>query len=230
MRYVVSDVHGNSELFEVLLNVINFSKNDKMFIVGDFIDKGKNTRKLLDLIFGKYKDNIIPLAGNHEYDLIKFVTRLTLANESDENIEKKCRLFLNENDLNIRDIDNIMNCQFVYEEDDFILVHSGVEIDSKNTVIDPELSSIESLVYSRSFNKSDVLPNCKKCIIYGHTPTFYTNQDYKIIKYLRKEKKGNGLSDFHKINIDTGNYLSGILGTLCLDTMEEIYVNKKGRV
>ena len=39
MRYVVSDIHGNYDLFVKLLRKINFSKSDTMFVCGDVIDK-----------------------------------------------------------------------------------------------------------------------------------------------------------------------------------------------
>lgn len=46
MRYVVSDLHGEYELFLNLLKIINFSENDEMYICGDIIDKGKSSVRL----------------------------------------------------------------------------------------------------------------------------------------------------------------------------------------
>lgn len=40
MRYIVSDVHGEYDLFVRLLKRISFSEEDKMYICGDVIDKG----------------------------------------------------------------------------------------------------------------------------------------------------------------------------------------------
>ena len=57
MRYVVSDIHGNYELLEKLLKKIKFSEDDTLFVLGDVIDKGKDVQKLLNLLFGKLRDN-----------------------------------------------------------------------------------------------------------------------------------------------------------------------------
>ena len=50
MRYCVSDIHGEYELFEQLLKKIKFSSEDKMYICGDIIDKGKSPVKLAKYI------------------------------------------------------------------------------------------------------------------------------------------------------------------------------------
>ena len=37
---------------------------------------------------------------------------------------------------------------------------------------------------------------------------------------------GNNPKDYYKVHIDTGNYLTGILGCLRLDDMQEFYVSE----
>ena len=56
MRYIVSDVHGEYELFVRLLKHISFSEEDEMYICGDVIDKGQQPIQLAKLISAK--DNI----------------------------------------------------------------------------------------------------------------------------------------------------------------------------
>ena len=51
MIYCISDVHGEYELFQKLIEKINFSNNDKMYICGDIIDKGINSIELAKYIF-----------------------------------------------------------------------------------------------------------------------------------------------------------------------------------
>ena len=41
MNYVTSDLHGEDEKFEQLLRLIRFSSSDKLFVIGDVIDRGK---------------------------------------------------------------------------------------------------------------------------------------------------------------------------------------------
>lgn len=45
--YFISDVHGRYEVFIKLLEAIKFSKNDKLIILGDIIDKGDKSIKMI---------------------------------------------------------------------------------------------------------------------------------------------------------------------------------------
>ena len=50
MIYLISDIHGEYDLFIKLLRKIDFSSDDEMIICGDIIDKGQDSVKLLKLI------------------------------------------------------------------------------------------------------------------------------------------------------------------------------------
>ena len=227
MRYVVSDIHGNYELLVKLLKKINFSEDDTLFVLGDVIDKGKDVQKLLNLLFGELRDNSVVLAGNHEYELIKLVTDLIVKDVSDDVILNECKKFLGVENLNMQDIDDIMNMSYAHEEDDFILVHAGIPFDNKGNPIPLEQAPIEDLVYDRRFKNENFLPPNTKCVIFGHTPTFYIDgHKGKIIKYQKENTVGNNPKDYYKVHIDTGNYLTGILGCLRLDDMQEFYVSE----
>ena len=63
--YVCSDLHGQYTLFMKLLEKINFSDNDTMYIIGDLIDRGPKGIKLLKYLMNK--NNIICTIGNHEH-------------------------------------------------------------------------------------------------------------------------------------------------------------------
>ena len=227
MRYVVSDIHGNYELLVKLLKKINFSEDDTLFVLGDVIDKGKDVQKLLNLLFGELRDNSVVLAGNHEYELIKLVTDLIVKDASDDVILSECKKFLGVENLNLQDVDDIMNMSYTHEEDDFILVHAGIPFDIKGNPIPLEQAPIEDLVYDRRFKNENFLPPNTKCVIFGHTPTFYIDgHKGKIIKYQKENTVGNNPKDYYKVHIDTGNYLTGILGCLRLDDMQEFYVSE----
>ena len=227
MRYVVSDIHGNYELLVKLLKKINFSEDDTLFVLGDVIDKGKDVQKLLNLLFGKLRDNSVVLAGNHEYELIKLVADLIVKDASDDVILSECKKFLGVENLNLQDVDDIMNMPYTHEEDDFILVHAGISFDIKGNPISLEQAPIEDLVYDRRFKNENFLPPNTKCVIFGHTPTFYIDGcKGKIIKYQKENTEGNNPKDYYKVHIDTGNYLTGILGCLRLYDMQEFYVSE----
>lgn len=81
------------------------------------------------------------------------------------------------------------------------------------------------MVYDRRFKDEKFLPPNCKCVIFGHTPTCYIDgYKGKIIKYQKENTIGDKPKDYYKVHIDTGNYLTGILGCLRLDDMQEFYV------
>lgn len=227
MRYAIADLHGNYELLVKLLKKINFGENDTLFVLGDTIDKGKDVRKILNLLFGELRDNSVVLAGNHEYELIKKVTDLIVKDASDEEIVNESKKFLGVEKLSIQDVDDIMNMPYFHEEDDYVLVHAGVPFDIKGNMIPLEQAPIEDLVYDRRFKRESFLPSNTKCVIFGHTPTFFIpDKKGKIVKYQKENTVGDKPKDYYKIHIDTGNYLTGILGCLRLDDMQEFYVSE----
>ena len=227
MRYVVSDIHGNYELLVKLLKKINFSKNDTLFVLGDVIDKGKDVDRLLNLLLVEMENNAIVLAGNHEYDFVKLMTNLIVKDASDEVLVENAKRYLGIGSISIEQIDMIMNMSYYHEENDFILVHAGVPFDVQGRPIPLDEAPIEDLVYDRRFKREDFLPPNIKCVIFGHTPTFYIEgQKGKIIKYQKPNTIGNKPGDYYKVHIDTGNYLTGILGCLRLDDMQEFYVSE----
>ena len=67
MIYVLSDIHGNKQAFNSILNQINLNKDDTLYILGDVIDES-GLDILLDII---NMDNARVMLGNHEYMMIK---------------------------------------------------------------------------------------------------------------------------------------------------------------
>lgn len=70
--YVVSDLHGQFDLFAKLLKKINFNENDFMYILGDAIDRGPDGIRLLQAI--KDAPNMDLLIGNHEFLMLQSVS------------------------------------------------------------------------------------------------------------------------------------------------------------
>lgn len=64
---VISDPHANLELFQTLLKKVNFQKEDFLFILGDFIEKGKESLVMLRYVMELAKQpNVHVLLGNCE--------------------------------------------------------------------------------------------------------------------------------------------------------------------
>jgi serine/threonine protein phosphatase 1 len=67
-RFAISDIHGCLKSFQALLEQIKFGKEDELYLLGDYIDRGPDSRGVIDHIWAlqsaDYK--VICLKGNHE--------------------------------------------------------------------------------------------------------------------------------------------------------------------
>ena len=90
--YVTSDIHGEYDKFIKLLDKINFSDTDTLYILGDVVDRGPEPVKILLKIMEM--PNVIPIVGNHELMamecmdfLVQEITEDALMNMSPEKID-----------------------------------------------------------------------------------------------------------------------------------------------
>lgn len=60
----MSDIHGMAELLEKMLRKIAFSPEDRLYILGDMIDRGPDPAGVIELAASR--GNIVALEGNHE--------------------------------------------------------------------------------------------------------------------------------------------------------------------
>ena len=71
-KYVVSDLHGEGLVYETIISYlesIHPKKDFKLYVLGDLIDRGKNSADMLLDIYDKVRTESFPvefLAGNHE--------------------------------------------------------------------------------------------------------------------------------------------------------------------
>ena len=62
--FFVGDIHGQWDLLQDYLELVSFDKNiDRMFAVGDLIDRGPDSMKCLSLVFEPWFHSVL---GNHE--------------------------------------------------------------------------------------------------------------------------------------------------------------------
>ena len=227
--FAIGDIHGClielTILHKKILSHDKFDvKNDLIIYLGDYIDRGKNSKGVIDQIL-KLKDEKIKninLMGNHEEFMVNF-----LFNKSN-NIKQWLNFGLDQTlrsyDIELVDfikngfeddiIDNLRNellnkmsevhinffknLDLSYSSEKYLFVHAG--IDPSKTLED---QSKKDLLWSRSkefFKKSF---KAKKIIVHGHTP------ELELISYP------------HRINIDMGCYFSGKLSSVCLSDDED---------
>jgi serine/threonine protein phosphatase 1 len=232
LKYVTSDIHGNNNKFFELLELINFTKDDELYILGDIIDGYSGFAEILNFIIKS--NNIFCIEGNHEQMMTQ-----TLKNNNDKIRE----LWFQNNGCDTLNLlehfslekqneykDYIFNLKnHILLDDHFILVHAGIQVPRMQIMKQDAAKILNSQdetfeVWARKeFFSNRALKGYK--VIFGHTPTFMISTD---LKQPFPEKQSiwydNRFKD--KICVDCGilfPYLGGRLGCLRLDDMKEFY-------
>jgi serine/threonine protein phosphatase 1 len=65
MTYVVSNLYGRFDKYEKLIKKINLKENDILYILGNIVDFGEDSIKLVNQISTEY--NIYTVLGEHDY-------------------------------------------------------------------------------------------------------------------------------------------------------------------
>lgn len=197
--YVIADIHGCFNTFDKMLNKIGLTTNDELILLGDYIDRGPHSIKVIDKII-QLKDsgyNLTCLTGNHEQmmlDSIKNYKTSTIwtHNGGDKVLEE---LGIEEaKDIPQKYLDFANNLLFHYEKDDYIFVHAGLRF--LPLFGNNPLENKSSLVWTRNWENQLFLMdwlNGRK-VVYGHTPQ--SKQDIL--------DRFENFSNFPVLNIDNG--------------------------
>jgi serine/threonine protein phosphatase 1 len=168
--FAIGDIHGCYEpLRELIEHKIEIRKSDRLVFLGDYIDRGDQSRKVIDYIIGlQDKDfDITALIGNHESMLLE-----TLANEDFLPEWKRNGGSATLKSFGIRSlkqldqsyIDFFNALQYYCLIDNFLFVHAGF-----NDYLDNPFEDKYHMLWSRRENYTN--PALKdKIIIHGHTP------------------------------------------------------------
>ena len=224
--YVCSDLHGEYDLFVKLLKEISFTLEDEMYIIGDIIDKGTNSLKLLDFIM--QHQNIHCVMGNHEQAFMDYCYSVTQNNPdaTDDEILNKFQLYFPYDNFKLtwEIYEYIESLPYYIETKKFICVHAGFETDANGDILPLEYQSTKFMVYDRSFKDKNIKNTFGKPILIGHTPCYYDNPDRTIIK--SPNINSTNILDYTKIRLDTGAPFTHLLGCLRIEDMKEFYITK----
>ncbi|MBR6720253.1 MAG: serine/threonine protein phosphatase [Clostridia bacterium] len=231
MIYVMSDLHGCYDKYIEMLEKIKFSSEDKLYILGDVVDRGNGSMKiLLDMM---RRPNVYPIMGNHDYMALNVLSKLNMeitednAASFDQKTIKLMSAWLADGGgetekefASLHHMQREMILEYMAEFSlygevkvngrEYILVHGGLG----NFSPDKPLSDyeLEELIYERPDYDKPYFED--KIVITGHTPTI--NIDMAC--------KGRIFKENNHIAIDCGAVYNLGLGCICLDTMEEFYV------
>lgn len=210
--FAISDIHGCSQTFTALLDKIAFSKSDSLYLLGDYIDRGPDSKGVIDLILKMKEEgyHVYCLRGNHEQMMLDGLT---------DNIKKQtwvmaggknALLSFGVNDLSQipeRYIDFLHQLEYYFEADGYILVHAGLSFWETGRLEDKT-----SMLWSRSwYNDIDYKWLGERIIIHGHTPQPRIESDAQLasIQTQRYLNIDNGCVFAHRVRgMDMGNLLA----------------------
>ncbi len=182
-RLVISDIHGCSKTLNALLQKINFTENDTLYFLGDYIDRGPDSSGVLDILIN-LKENypsVFPLSGNHEYQMLKAEKEYNDASfyYFVKNLARSKDLLNKKRKLRKKYLKFMKSLAYFAELDDYFLVHAGFDFRKKYPFNDAVgMLNIRTFKYDKKKAKN-------KTIIVGHSPTYYK----KIQKQIKAKKK-----------------------------------------
>ncbi|MBG9982988.1 serine/threonine protein phosphatase [Aerococcaceae bacterium DSM 111020] len=183
--FVIGDIHGMIDHFEEMLTHWQM-ENEQLIFVGDYIDRGVDSRQTLLLVHElTMLNDAIALRGNHEEMLLDFLTEperhwtqyylngghttvADLLNISQESIDSHEGQSYQEQILMDYPwlLPWLKSLPFYTEFGDFIIVHAGIDL----SLSDWRQTAPETFVWTREEFLNTPNHTDKK-IIFGHTPT-----------------------------------------------------------
>ncbi|MBO6622795.1 MAG: serine/threonine protein phosphatase [Balneola sp.] len=168
-KIIIGDIHGCLATFEALLNKMNFSNSDTLYLVGDYIDRGPSSKGVIDKIITLKEDGhqIVALRGNHEQMLID--NYIAEVNRGLHQVGDKALL----QSFGIRNLADIPEkyihfCDALplyHQDDEFIVVHAGLRF-----VYDNPFNDKEALLWARNWYQNiDMEWLGSRIVIHGHT-------------------------------------------------------------
>lgn len=224
--YAVSDLHGCYDKYIKLLERLNMTPNDSLYVLGDIVDRGSDGMKILpDLIKRK---NIFSCRGNHDHCAQILLRSFAMPNDGcfADGLEEAFGLWLSDggsttydeflklDESNRHAVLNYLNSLPLFEKltvegRRFFLAHTVPE---KSRMLDFDNCRVSDFIMGEPEYEKVYFED--KIIVTGHTPTGFIDPEY-----TGRIWKGN-----NHIAIDCGAVFGNPLGCICLDTMEEIYV------
>ena len=232
MTYFISDIHGEYDLFCKLLDKIEYSDEDVLYVLGDFLDKGNGSARLARSLCEL--PNVKAILGNHEHYFLSvyegLLKELPQNGDMETVLQKLQGVFPNDGKyLSWAVLDFIENLPLYIETETFICVHAGLRLFDDGEALPLQDQEPNFFLFDRRFADESVRPQKGKTVFLGHTPCHYDNGDGKIIKTPRAGARENSTDyrDYSKIRLDNGVSYTKTLGCLRLEDMREFYVSKK---
>lgn len=211
----IGDIHGSFDALRTLVAIVDVSPSDVVVTLGDYVDRGPNTREVIDWLIAFNETNtLVALRGNHEVMMLN-----ARINQSDKlrwgqfgGIETLDSYATHDND--VADLEDIPHTHWeflsqllpYYETETHIFVHATV--DSR---LPMNQQSDRTLYWDRY---SDQFPGhaSGKFMVCGH----------------KSQDSGLPVANEYSICIDSGACKGGWLSCLCTESGTIWQANEEG--
>ncbi len=177
-RYAISDIHGNYRTFLRALDHLQLAPNDTLFLLGDYVDKGPDSRQLINHIQALQADGyqINCLLGNHELYMLRALEAQSLETDFFQwlkaggdttfpNYTQGAEAKNFHPDLD-QHIEWMRSLPALIELEDYWLVHAGFNFRAPDFLMD-----YNAMLFIRHwYGDLDASRLEGKAIIHGHTP------------------------------------------------------------
>ena len=171
--YAIGDIHGCAQTLHALIDQLKLKKKDHLVLVGDYVDRGPDSKGVFDLIFTLQKKGyqVQCIRGNHEQILLRAIS----GGASDRNLFRSAGGKATVESFGVEKLSQIpkkyldfmRELPYYYQTSKYIFVHGGLEFRDGNPLLHEE-----DMLWKRYWYKEiDYKWLGKRLIIHGHTPT-----------------------------------------------------------
>ena len=161
MRYgLISDIHGNLEAFQAVLDALSKERIDEYLSIGDVVGYGADPGACMRLIKSIKPQALI--AGNHDWGVVG-LTDIGYFNDM-----ARAAVIWTRGVLGRDELDYLKTFRLVYERGDIILVHG--------TLVQPENFSYMLSAYD-AYSTMEAMKACLCFVGHSHVPGIFYLQD-----------------------------------------------------
>ena len=161
---VCSDIHGQLNKFTNVLDDANYDpEKDQLILLGDYVDRGPDSKGVIENVIELVSEGAIALKGNHEQMMID-----ALINQEDRDLwvdnggYKTISSYEGDHELMLKHAAWLRdNLALYHETEDYIFVHAGLQPD-----VPLEWQEEDDMLWIRHQRPI----NLGKLVVHGHTP------------------------------------------------------------
>ena len=219
----MSDLHGCYGLYIKMLEEINFSDEDTLYVLGDIVDRDNGGIKILQDIMKR--KNVVPILGNHDYTALRMFKMIYNKEESDSLILGRAMWKLiggtptNDAFMELSEAEQLEIINYISQ----FTVFKDISVDDNKFWLSHTIPQKERMLHDGNLEREDFIAGApeydkkyydNKYIVTGHTPTLFISPEYD----------GKIYNKNNHIAIDCGAVFGRILGCICLNNFKEYYV------